>query len=218
MEIEKNYPYSLESSPAISEDWDDKLAKWISWVFSPTALIVLGFWVIAYSIGTVDAWVWTIFFFFFSVVIKSIYILLKVKRGEITDFHMKVRRQRIQPMLLILCLSVIGWLILWIEEAPILIIVFAGAGCFQIAFLLFVTLRWKISGHSTAASAFSIFIFALFGRFAFPVLLLIPLMAWARVHRHRHEMLQTIAGSFAGGIYIILVLYLININHINLNL
>ena len=103
-------------------------------------------------------------------------------------------------------------------DAPIQLTLFAGVGVFQIAFLLAVTLRWKISGHSATTAGFAIFIVALFGPVAAPVFLLIPLVAWSRIRRNRHEFTQTIAGSLAGIIYTLTALYLVHLNGVSFTL
>lgn len=218
MEVDQNYTYSFETILLQPLRWDYRVAKWVSWIFNPTALIVLGFGLVALTIGTLAAWLWVAFYLTLSVLVPVFYILWKIQRGEITDFHMKERQQRIRPMLLALFLSLFGWIILWVGNAPKLLRIFAGFGSLQLAVLMLVTLHWKISGHSAAASGFAVFIVALYGQLAIPVLFLIPLMAWARVRRHRHVLFQTVAGSLAGIFFMLIVLYLSNLNNLGLAL
>ncbi len=213
MELESNYLPALETSqPLAPTHWDVTIARWVSRMFSPPLLIVLGLGLAAAAIGSASAWLWAGFYTLLAVLLPVLYIVWKVRQGEITDFHIKLREQRLRPMLVMLVLSTMGWLVMLASSAPYPLIVFAGAGVIQVAFLLIVTQRWKISGHSTAAAGFSIFIFALFGLPAAPVLLLIPLIAWARIRRNRHELAQTIAGSLAGIAYMLVVLYLVSLH------
>jgi membrane-associated phospholipid phosphatase len=120
-------------------------------------------------------------------------------------------------MLLTLLSAVIAWVILWVGGAPTLLIVFGGMGIFQIAFFLLVTFRWKISGHGTAISSLAVLVISQFGGPAAPAALAIPLVAWARIRLQRHTPLQTLAGSVAGIIFMLIVLYLINLNCHNFN-
>lgn len=175
-----------------------KIAKWVSQISSPPLLILIGLGLASAAMGTSQAWIWAGFYLLIVVAGPSIYIYGKVRKGEITDFHMKVREQRIKPLFLSLICTILGWIVLEMGNAPSPLVLFAGAGIFQILFIFLVTLRWKISGHSAAIGGFAVFIVALFGNAAAPILLTIPLVAWARVRLNRHEILQTIAGSLAG--------------------
>ena len=58
-----------------------------------------------------------------------------------------------------------------------------------------VTFGWKISGHLAASSFLFAVIIHLFGWQWWPLLLLLPLIAWSRVVLKKHTVMQTIAGS-----------------------
>jgi membrane-associated phospholipid phosphatase len=64
--------------------------------------------------------------------------------------------------------------------------------------LLLVTLRWKISGHTTAMSSLAMLCWLLIGPAAAPMMLSVPLVAWARVRLRRHTLAQTLAGAALG--------------------
>jgi len=63
---------------------------------------------------------------------------------------------------------------------------------------LAVTTTWKISQHVSAISATATFATALAGVVAAPALLLVPVVAWARVKVGAHTPLQTLAGGASG--------------------
>lgn len=212
MRIDSQYAPSLQTSALPSLPWDYHVAKWISRVFSPPLLVVIGITLTAFKLGSINAWLWTGFYLLMGILIPVLYIVWKIRQGEISDFHIKIRKQRIRPMILMLLTSLIAWMVMLLGSAPFALTVFAGAGVIQVAFLLLVTLRWKISGHSTAAAGFAIFLFTLFGDPATPVLLIIPIVAWARVRRNRHKLNQTIAGSLAGIVFMVIVLHVVNLH------
>jgi membrane-associated phospholipid phosphatase len=60
--------------------------------------------------------------------------------------------------------------------------------------------------HSAGMSAFAMFASRIYGEPALPLVLAIPLMAWARVHLRRHTVAQTIAGAALGSAIIWLAL------------
>lgn len=212
MRIDSQYAPSLQTSALPPLSWDYHVAKWISRIFSPPLLVVIGITLTALKLGAISAWIWAGFYLLMGILIPVLYIVWKIRQGEISDFHIKIREQRIRPMILMLLTSLIAWMVMLLGSAPFALTVFAGAGVIQVAFLLLVTLRWKISGHSTAAAGFAIFLFTLFGDPAATVLLIIPIVAWARVRRNRHKLNQTIAGSLAGIIFMTIVLHLVNLH------
>jgi membrane-associated phospholipid phosphatase len=61
-----------------------------------------------------------------------------------------------------------------------------------------ITLRWKISVHSTSATGISLFVVWAFGMRVLPVFLTVPVIAWSRVKLRRHTPLQTLAGIGLG--------------------
>lgn len=219
MELDQNFNPAVETIEAISPTrLGHHAAKWISRIFSPPILVVVSIALASAAIGTTAAWLWAGVFTLIAVIIPVLYIVWKVKQGLITDFHMRIREQRIKPMFFMLLMTVLATVVLAVFSAPFVLVVLAVSSVSQVGFLTTVTLKWKISGHSTAAAGFSILMVALFGAAALPVLLLIPLVAWARVARSRHELTQTIAGTIAGITYTLLVLAVVTSNGISLTL
>ena len=189
MEISPDLENSLAAPQILLPPaWDKRLAGWISNVLSPPVLAVLGLLLVAYVSESVEAWLWGIYYLVLGVFVPMVYIAWKVHRGEITDFHMRIRKQRIQPMSLMLACALAAWLGMWIGAAPWVFTLMAGIGVFQAAFLLLVTLRWKISGHSVAVASLTVFLYGLLGDAAAPGLLFIPLVAWARIRLNRHDL------------------------------
>ena len=54
---------------------------------------------------------------------------------------------------------------------------------------------WKISGHASVAALATGLIIQWFGWYWWPILLIVPLVAWARVVRRDHTVGQVIAGA-----------------------
>jgi membrane-associated phospholipid phosphatase len=67
-----------------------------------------------------------------------------------------------------------------------------------VAVNLLITLRWKISQHVSSIAVCATVATAVLGVSAAPTLLLIPLVAWARVKVGAHTVLQTVAGATVG--------------------
>jgi membrane-associated phospholipid phosphatase len=126
----------------------------------------------------------------------------------VTDFHLRVREQRIKPLIITLAAVLLAWLMLWLGQAPPLLVVTAGAGLALVGIIFLVTLRWKISGHAAAISGFTTLCCLLIGRAASPVALTVPLVIWARLRLRRHSLLQTVAGAVVGALTLWAAFYL----------
>jgi hypothetical protein len=190
--------------------WDERLAHWISDVLSPPVIAVAGLVFIVQRMETLADWWWALYFMTLTVLIPVGYIVWKMRRGEITDFHVRVREQRIRPLSLTLAGGLASLTGLWLGNASQILLLLAGMGVAQVGFILFVTLHWKISGHGAAITSLAVFLCGLYGLVAAPTLLAIPLVAWARVRIRRHTVAQTALGALAGAAFTLGVLLLLS--------
>jgi membrane-associated phospholipid phosphatase len=182
-----------------------QLARWISNIFSPPVFGFAGLLLVARIQQSLSGWLWILFYIGVAVIMPVTYVLWLLRTQQITDFHIKLRHQRLRPMLVMVVCSLLAWSIMLVGSAPILLQTIAIMGAVLITTLLIITLRWKISGHTTAVAAFAALGLTLWGALAFPLLLLIPTVIWARVVLKRHSLAQTIAGVALGGLFVILV-------------
>lgn len=198
MDIERPFDTVLDT-PSESPPWRGEilLAKMISGLFSPPLMVTVGLLLLAQQLGD-GAVGWALFQIGMGVLIPVTYIVVQVQRGQITDFHMRVRAQRIRPMVFSLGCAGVVWLVMWAFRAPLPLVVFGGVAILQTLFMLLVTLRWKISGHSMTIAGLAVFLYGVVGSAAAPALLAIPLVAWARVRLSRHDGWQTLVGAVAG--------------------
>lgn len=154
----------------------------------------------------VEALPWAFFQIAVAIFIPVLFIVVQVQRGAITDIHMQVREQRIAPLVLTLSLALAGWAVMYVYDAPAAFLVFGGIAVLQGGFMLLMTLRWKISGHSMTIASLAVFLVGIVGWSAAPALAAIPLVAWARVSLNRHSLMQTVIGTAAGMAFTFLAL------------
>jgi hypothetical protein len=132
-----------------------------------------------------------------------------VKRGHITDIHMKVRRQRILPFGVSLTCSAGGLGLLYMLKASTVFLLFGVAALVALALVAVVTIFWQISIHAMSITSAVTVVALVFGVAAalwlFP---LIPLVGAARLNLKRHTFAQLVAGSVVGTLvpYIVFVL------------
>jgi len=143
---------------------------------------------------------WASIYSFFICIVPVLFIAYMVKRGRITDIHVRVRRQRILPFTVsIVCASMAVVLLLTVH-APPLVPMFALFSLLQIAIMLMITTIWQISMHAMGITSAVMAIGALFG-LSIGLLFapLIVVVGAARIKLRRHTLAQVVAGAIVGG-------------------
>ncbi|MFO7322637.1 MAG: hypothetical protein DIU68_012975 [Chloroflexota bacterium] len=127
------------------------------------------------------------------------YVAWNVRNGNITDLHMKVRRERIRPFIVTLLGSTAALAMLVAAGAPRLMPLFALFSLIQLALMTLITLVWQISVHSMSITGAVVTTGALYGVGPALVLFpLVPLVGAARYKLGRHTLSQIIAGAVVG--------------------
>lgn len=143
---------------------------------------------------------WASIYSIFVCLIPVLFIAYMVKRGRITDIHVRVRRQRILPFVVsIICTSFAVTLEL-IVGAPPLVPMFALFSLLQMAIMLIITTFWQISMHAMGITSAVMAIGALFGvGIGLLFTPLIVVVGAARIKLRRHTLPQVVAGALVGG-------------------
>jgi hypothetical protein len=165
---------------------------------SPPVAVTLTVGLVAHDVGSATAWLWAALLFGIVVSPPLLYVAWLLKRGEIADFHLRVREQRVKPFLATLACAGAGCAALAIGGAPDLMLAVALAGWLQAALLYAITLRWKVSTHCAAAAALAVVAIAVAGALGMAMALAVPIVAWSRMRLNRHDLSQTVVGSALG--------------------
>lgn len=211
MATNKSYYSRIADSIFISESRRDNTARIISTIFSPPLLALATIIIAAWAIEDEPVLYWTAIAIVLFIVVPTLYVLSLVRRGHLTDFHMKIREQRTWPLIIILLISSLVFSALYFGGAPRLFLIISAVAIIQLMLILLITLRWKISGHCTAASGLGVLVVALFGQSLLPVLLIVPVIAWSRIRLDRHTFAQSIGGISLGAVTATSILYFTNI-------
>ncbi len=176
----------------------EHVASWVSNIAAPPVLAVVGVVLVALQTAEQGAWEWALFFGVVAVALPLLYVVWEVWRGNIADVHVPDRAQRTRPYLVALAASVAVWLIFALWPAPPLFRVLALANGLQALIFFLITLRWKISLHSAAAGGLTVLSFSALSSTGLWIVLIVPLIAWARVRLRRHTLAQTVGGAALG--------------------
>jgi membrane-associated phospholipid phosphatase len=133
---------------------------------------------------------------FFSTVLPALFVVFQIWRGKITDVHVMEREQRGGPFLVAIFSSAVGAWVLHAIGAPMTVWGISAVLTLNGVILTWITSFWKISMHVAVLSATVMAAIAMIPQTtAWPLLILIPSLMWARIVRGRHTLWQGIAGA-----------------------
>jgi hypothetical protein len=153
-----------------------------------------------------QALLWTAAYGVFVCLLPGLYILWLVRRGVVTDVHLRRRQER--PRILLVsaaCAGLAWWTLRWLGAPPGIPLVAVITLAMQ-AIATLISLVWQISLHATSISAAIIATGAFFG--LIPALVALPLallVAAARLHLKRHTPAEILAGMLVGGLIPVLL-------------
>jgi membrane-associated phospholipid phosphatase len=179
----------------------NQAARYVSNIFSPPLTVLYGVMIVTPYLELQARWTWSLLFVALFVLPPTLYVYILMQRGIITDFHIKVREQRIKPMLLILANTVFGILAYYRLGGPKYLVVLAVCCLLLVSIMFFFTFFSKISGHCAAAGGLLTVLMSImeFNESAvIPIALMVPLIAWSRVRLGRHSVAQTLTGFILG--------------------
>jgi membrane-associated phospholipid phosphatase len=178
-------------------------AEFVSDVISPPVVWAVMAFVIASrdAPSTEKAVTWALVYIGLLAAIPTLYILIQVRRGNITDMHMPRREERIRPFLVAIASGVLAVLLLNVIGASAVMRVFMISSLVQLILMALISTVWQISVHTMSISAALATIAVMFNA-AIAILFtpLIALVALARLRLHRHTPSQVIAGIVLGSV------------------
>ncbi len=173
--------------------------KIINVVLHPVVVTIPGVFLIVYkNTGSVSmALWWTMISLIFSAII-AMFVLYGVKKGFFNNLDVSNRKQRIILYPVIIIVVVLFSCFVYFTNGPKVLIEASALIITALILLDIVNTRIKVSGHVGVVSAFVTGLIYAFGGLSFFSLLLIPLIAWARIVEKRHTLKETIVGAVCG--------------------
>ena len=151
---------------------------------------------------------WLVIVVLFVTVLPVLSIAVMVRYAKVSDLHLHNREERLLPLCCTLVSMVVGTVLLH-QLGAAREIVWAGIA-YIVNSVIFsaITPIWKISFHSSVATGcVTVLVMLVNPQFGW-LFLLIPLIAWARVYRKRHTLLQTVVGAVLAVGNTVFILYL----------
>ncbi len=210
-------------------DYGHYAANFLSYFLNPLVLPPVGFGLILWHFdapGTEIAWIVGVALVFFCL-IPLAYVVQMIRRGEAETLEIRQRESRLKPFLVGITSYAVGIVVMATTGTTAVSFLVALALLYPIntALIVLINLRWKISVHMTSLAGFvSILLFVtltvwrdfppatevvLTAFTVAPLLVLLPLLMWARVRVGAHTLGQVVAGALFGLIVPVVELSLI---------
>lgn len=179
-----------------------RTARLISLVLSPPLIVAALTGIVAYTEAglTTNFFAWWIISGLFLALLPVTVILLGTRKGWISDLGLSQRDQRAWPLVFSIFFALVGGLILYIIEAPQLLLAIAAVNVALLSSALIISYFWKISFHTISVSSAVTIVTLSFGGMVGLSTVFILLTGWSRIYLDRHSVSQVVAGGCLGSL------------------
>ncbi|MEW2474554.1 phosphatase PAP2 family protein [Micromonospora gifhornensis] len=179
-----------------------RLARIVTELTAPAVLVSLLTVVIGWhsAQGRLSGVGWGLVAVVFASLLPMVYIVGGVRRGRLTDHHVRVREQRRIPLLFGLGSVAAGLALLAVLGAPRPVLALVAAGLVGLVVAVTVSQWWKMSIHSAVAVGTLAVLLVTFGVWVLVATPLLGLVGWSRVRLGDHTPAQVLAGGVLGGL------------------
>ncbi len=189
------------------------IARVISYILNPILVLIVVPSLLVYKSTNDPEYTlsWTAYSFVFLLIITT-FMLYGVRKGIFSDLDVSKREERPLLFLVSIILSAIYMLGLLILHGPKILLLTIIGIIVGILLVSVINRHIKASIHVATLSALIFAVAIVYGGYYFLLLLLIPIVGWARVTVKRHTVSETIVGGILGsllslGTYILLKLF-----------
>ncbi len=187
-----------------------KIANLTSNILNPfvVGLITILFLSFESTSSTVDALKWSLILTAVGILPVFLAMLYLARKGKLESIFTSVRTQRTGIYLLAAVCAVAGGVIITCFGAPSVLRATFVAGLSAVIVFMVLNLRWKISLHIAFITASATVLIILYGYIGAISVVLLPVMAWARVESGQHTPAQVAAGAFLAMVITVVVFYI----------
>jgi membrane-associated phospholipid phosphatase len=194
--VDRGRPVSIRSSA-----YRTSLARVVTDILAPANLAVAQLLMVSWNSAPGLAGLgWGVLTATFCGLIPFAIVIAGVHGRRWTDRHVRVRQERLVPFLAAIASFLAGLALLVALGAPRQLIALVVAMLTCLAVTMLVTLWWKLSLHTAAASGTVAILVLTLGPLLILALPVVALVAWSRIRLGDHTPAQTLAGAALGGL------------------
>jgi membrane-associated phospholipid phosphatase len=187
-----------------------RIANLISIIFNPflTGLVLILLVSFKTTASIFDAIKWSLLLTLLTILPVFLFTVYQFRRKKVDSIFANVRQQRTKIYALAVLLAGASAVLLFLVKAPLILLALLIAAFSANVIFMLLNLWWKISLHTAfIAAAVTVLVF-IFGSVAMPTIVLIPLVAWARIKLEHHVPAQVIGAALMSPSILLLVFYL----------
>ena len=187
-----------------------KIANLLSNILNPfvVGLITILFLSFESTSSTADALKWSLILTAVGILPVFLAMLYLARKGKLDSIFTSVRQQRTGVYLLAAVCAVTGGVIIAFLEAPPELRATFVAGFSAVIVFMVINFWWKISLHIAFITASATVLIILYGYIGAISVVILPMMAWARVESGQHTPAQVAAGAFLAMVITVVVFYI----------
>lgn len=187
------------------------IATLISTLFEPMVMFILIALLGAVHAGLRPMQFVTFCIVLFGMVAPIVLFRMWYMRSHGADWDLSDRKKRVKPVLMQVAMTIAyTFFITWYFKNVYLTQLFV-IFCVWILGFAIVTTQWKISGHASTLALATGLLILWYGWHWWPMLLVVPLVSWARVKRKDHTPMQVIVGSVYSWILLAVLARMFNV-------
>lgn len=174
-----------------------QFADWVSWVFSPFFVAPLStlIAVFAYAQDARDVALWGIIAFVVTYFPPVVDVLNEYRAKRLPDLRLLDPMDRRQPYIVGSISALVSTILLWLVGAPSHLVVMSAMLATTAIALGIINYRTKVSLHTASLTGSSVTLGLGVHPLFFGLLVLVPLVGWARITKRRHVLSQVLLGG-----------------------
>ena len=186
-----------------------QLASMTSIILSPfvVGLVIIPLVSLESTASVIDAIKWSLILITLSILPIYLAVICLVRSKKVDSISLNIRQQRHKIYALAVILGGAGSIALFFLKTPVTMLALFVSGLVGAVIFLTINLWWKISLHTALTAALVTILVFLYGFVAIIAIVLLPLVAWARLELRHHSLAQLIAGALGALLVLMAVFY-----------
>ena len=186
-----------------------RIANLTSNILNPFLLIMAMILLLSFTSasGTLDALKWGLILIAVGILPVFSTAIYLVRKGRLDSILTNVRQQRTRLYLLAVFCTAAGYIVLLRSNAPPMLEAAFATGFLALVIFMGINLWWKISLHTAFIAGLVTILVILYGWTAIVTVVLVALVAWARIELKYHSLAQATAGAILAVLIVIVVFY-----------
>jgi membrane-associated phospholipid phosphatase len=183
----------------------ERFARLISNVLNPFVISSVIIILLAFhdAADTGAAIKWSLVSLALSVLPVLVIVAFMVRRNKIDGFFTNPRHQRNSVYIFAALMAIISYSLLWYLNAPDVILAVFISGMAAIIVFMVINYFWKISLHTAFVAASVAVLIMVYGVQMVWTVVLVPLVAWARLQLKQHSPAQVMTGGLLAVVIVV---------------